>query len=70
VTEATGTPPVLLLDDVFSELDPERCDALLAHLPPGQTILTTAGVLPPGARPDRVLRVEAGVVVPMGGPDG
>ena len=66
VTEATETPPILLLDDVFSELDPGRSDALLAHLPPGQTILTTAGALPPGARPDRVLRVEAGAVVPDG----
>ncbi len=30
VTAETGTPPVLLLDDVFSELDPERSAALLA----------------------------------------
>ncbi|MGH9178838.1 MAG: DNA replication/repair protein RecF, partial [Acidimicrobiales bacterium] len=29
VIEATGTPPVLLLDDVFSELDPERSAALV-----------------------------------------
>ena len=28
-------PPLLLLDDVFSELDPERSAALLAHLPAG-----------------------------------
>jgi DNA replication and repair protein RecF len=63
VTEATDTPPILLLDDVFSELDPGRSDALLAHLPPGQTILTTAGALPDGARPERVLRIDAGAVV-------
>ncbi len=37
VTRRTETPPVLLLDDVFSELDPERSDALVATLPPGQT---------------------------------
>ena len=42
VTADTGTPPVLLLDDVFSELDPGRSDALLQHLPPGQTVLTSA----------------------------
>ena len=35
VTAAAGTPPVLLLDDVFSELDPFRSAALVAHLPGG-----------------------------------
>jgi DNA replication and repair protein RecF len=63
VTEVTGSSPVLLLDDVFSELDPDRSGALLAHLPPGQTILTSASGLPPGATPDRVLRIAAGTVV-------
>lgn len=62
VTDAAEGPPVLLLDDVFSELDPARSDALLAHLPAGQTVLTTAGGLPPGARPDVVLDVSRGVV--------
>ena len=62
VTEATDSPPVLLLDDVFSELDPDRSAALLHHLPPGQTILSTAGVLPPGAEPDAVIEVRAGTV--------
>ena len=59
VTETVGMPPVLLLDDVFSELDPGRCDALLDDLPPGQTLLTTAGGLPPGAQPEQVLHVTA-----------
>lgn len=62
VTERTGTPPVLLLDDVFSELDPERSDALLRSLPRGQTILSTAGELPTGAVPGVVLHVRDGVV--------
>ena len=62
VRAATGAPPVLLLDDVFSELDPARSDALLAHLPPGQTLLTTAGGLPPGARPERTVHVAAGKI--------
>ena len=44
-----AAPPVLLLDDVFSELDPTRATALLAHLPPGQVVLTTAGALPAAA---------------------
>lgn len=62
VAAATGTPPVLLLDDVFSELDPERSDALLRSLPAGQTLLTTAGPLPPRAAPDQILRVHESVV--------
>jgi DNA replication and repair protein RecF len=62
VSASTGSAPVLLLDDVFSELDPDRSDALLAHLPPGQTLLTSAAGLPPGARPDVVLRVAGATV--------
>ena len=64
VTEATGTSPVLLLDDVFSELDHARAGALVAHLldGAGQVIVTTAGDLPPGAEPDAVLRVVDGTV--------
>jgi DNA replication and repair protein RecF len=53
---------VLLLDDVFSELDPDRSDALLQHLPPGQTLLTSAAGLPPRAKPDKILRIDAGTV--------
>jgi DNA replication and repair protein RecF len=62
ITEVVGVAPVLLLDDIFSELDPERSAALLAHLPSGQAMLTTAGPLPAGAHPARTLRVEAGAV--------
>lgn len=66
VSDATGTPPVLLLDDVFSELDPARCEALVAHLlgGGGQTIITTAGSLPPAAEPEAVLRVVDGRIGP------
>ena len=60
VADRLGTPPVLVLDDVFSELDPIRSAALLAHLPPGQTLLTTAGALPAGTRPELVVRVRDG----------
>jgi DNA replication and repair protein RecF len=63
VTDTVGSPPVLLLDDVFSELDPSRAAALLHHLPAGQVVLTTAGDLPAEARPDRVLEVRDGAVV-------
>ncbi len=60
VGEAVGAAPILLLDDVFSELDPDRSEALLAHLPPGQALLTTAGVIPEAARPGLIVRVSGG----------
>ena len=62
VTERTGGAPVLVLDDVLSELDDHRATALLAHLPAGQVVITTASELPPDARADHVLRVVAGHV--------
>ncbi|MEE9414682.1 MAG: hypothetical protein V3V01_05305, partial [Acidimicrobiales bacterium] len=58
VTTVTGTPPVLILDDVFSELDPFRSTALLAHLPAGQALLTTASGLPAGAEPAQTVMVN------------
>jgi DNA replication and repair protein RecF len=66
VVAETGSPPVLLLDDVFSELDPARSRALVANLPPGQTVLTTAAGLPPDTRPDVVLRLRAGAITVAG----
>ncbi len=60
VHEVVGTPPVLLLDDVFSELDPDRSAALLGSLPPGQTFLSTAGGLPEGVAVDQVVNVRPG----------
>jgi DNA replication and repair protein RecF len=60
VAERTGSIPVLVLDDVLSELDPGRATALLQHLPDGQIIITTAGEAPAAVEPDRVLRVVAG----------
>ena len=60
ITRRTDTPPVLLLDDVFSELDPDRSAALLAALPTGQTVLTTASGLPEGATPGLVIDVSEG----------
>lgn len=62
VTAAAGSPPVLVLDDVFSELDDERSRALLQHLPSGQVLLSTAGDLPPGASPAKVIHVTAGTL--------
>jgi DNA replication and repair protein RecF len=57
VTDRVGEPPILLLDDVFSELDPERARALVRRLPPGQALLTTAAVLPPDLEVARVVDV-------------
>lgn len=43
VTGAMGEPPVLLLDDVFSELDPDRSESLARALPANtQTMITSA----------------------------
>ena len=41
IQKATGDEPILLLDDVFSELDGARRRALTAHLQRYQTFLTT-----------------------------
>jgi DNA replication and repair protein RecF len=58
-----GQDPVLLLDDVFSELDDRRAALLAENLPPGQTLLTTAARLPDAVRPDAVIRVDGGRIV-------
>lgn len=43
VASAVGEPPILLLDDVFSELDPDRAKALADALPERtQTMITSA----------------------------
>jgi DNA replication and repair protein RecF len=63
VTEEFGSPPVLILDDVLSELDPSRAAALLRHFPDGQVLITTAGYLPEAAHPDRIVRIQHGAVV-------
>ena len=62
VTEVAGQAPLLVLDDVLSELDPQRATALLGHLPPGQVIITTAQPLPPAAHPDTIITVVNGAV--------
>jgi DNA replication and repair protein RecF len=43
LTRVNGCSPLLLLDDIFGELDPRRRDALLEGMPRGsQALLTTA----------------------------
>ena len=63
VADAIGEQPVLLLDDVFSELDAERATALVRHLPATQTLVTTAGALPEGLAPGAWLRIHDGAIV-------
>ncbi len=60
VTDVVGEPPVLLLDDVFSELDETRASNLVGHLPIAQALVTTAGALPPGLPAERVVWVAGG----------
>jgi DNA replication and repair protein RecF len=67
---ALSRPPLLLLDDVSSELDPEKNRHLLAYLAnlPGQAFLTSTDrrLLEPAAGPDSAFyKVEAGVVSPL-----
>jgi DNA replication and repair protein RecF len=62
-----GRPPLLLLDDVSSELDPAKNRYLLAYLAglPAQAILTTTDrrLIEPAAGPDTAFyKVERGVV--------
>jgi len=42
VTARTGVPPILILDDVFSELDAGRAERLAVALPTAQTLISSA----------------------------
>ena len=68
VAETIGEPPLLLLDDVLSELDRERRVGLFEALgAAGQTVVTATDIeaIPPGVRAAaRVYRVEGGSVAP------
>jgi DNA replication and repair protein RecF len=64
--EERGAPPLLLLDDVMSELDADRRERLVERLRVGQSVVTTTDLAHvPGADDDDVvrLRVEGGAVV-------
>ncbi len=50
-----GEPPLLLLDDVLSELDDDRAVGLLNNLPKGQTLITSATEIPNLVVPDNVI---------------
>lgn len=61
VSRLTGSIPVLILDDVFSELDPQRARHLSGALPQAQTMITTTHPeeIPV---PGKTWHVEAGVI--------
>lgn len=59
--EATGEKPVLLLDDVMSELDAERQKLLLCALEDYQTFLTCTQ-LPEGCPEGLIVRVQGGEI--------
>lgn len=60
--QSCGTPPILLLDDVFSELDDGRASALLELLVAEQTIITTATAVPAATGPVTVIEIDEGAV--------
>jgi DNA replication and repair protein RecF len=60
VQERRGFAPLLLLDDVLSELDPERRRILAGRLRTfGQTLITTTSASSLPVEPDQLLSVEA-----------
>jgi DNA replication and repair protein RecF len=62
----TGTPPILLLDDVFSELDNHRQRFLLSQIKNVQTLLTCTGledVLAKIKEKNRVIHIKNGEII-------
>lgn len=60
VAERTGHDPVVLLDDVFSELDADRASALASALPRGQAVLTTTADRSVPVRADSTIEIVGG----------
>jgi DNA replication and repair protein RecF len=58
----TGDNPVLLLDDVFSELDLGRAHRLIECLPATQTFVTTATEIPSTLKVNETFNVHQGTV--------
>lgn len=62
VHETTGDNPILLLDDVFSELDMGRTHRLVECLPAAQTFVTTATEIPSTLKVDETFSVSSGII--------
>jgi DNA replication and repair protein RecF len=65
----TGTPPILLLDDVFSELDGHRQRFLLSQIKDVQTLLTCTGTegvaaLGKGLKEHQIICIKNGQIKP------
>ncbi len=55
--------PILLLDDVFSELDTQRSEAILGSVSAAQTILTTTGNIPKTIEPTVEIHIKSGAII-------
>ena len=63
VAQVSGDNPLVLLDDVFSELDEGRARRLVECLPDAQIVLTSAtGTVPQGVQPGLTLEISEGEV--------
>lgn len=61
--QTSGVEPVILLDDVFSELDEGRAQRLVGCLPAAQTVVTSAtGHVPPGLEGHSHVQIRDGEV--------
>jgi DNA replication and repair protein RecF len=64
IADRRGVAPLLLLDDVFSELDRDRRERLLRRLPDsGQTVITATSDTGVPLAPRQVVDVEPGRAV-------
>ena len=63
IGESVGEIPILILDDVLSELDPDRAKALLNHFPVGQVLITTASELPAEAHITKKVQIQSGTII-------
>lgn len=64
IADRTGVQPLLLLDDVLSELDPERRRILAGRVrSAGQALVTATDVAMLPAAPDQLLEVTPGTVL-------
>ena len=62
--QISGIEPIVLLDDVFSELDEGRAQRLVGCLPAAQTVVTSAtGHVPPGIEAHSHVQIHNGRVV-------
>lgn len=62
IVDMTGDNPILLLDDVFSELDNGRTHRLVECLPATQTFVTSATEIPASLKVDKTFYVKNGTV--------